>query len=92
MAKQTINPGASANDGTGDQLRTAFIKVNDNFDEIYAGIAPVARVTAPPTAKGLTGDTAGMVALDAGFIYVCHTTWTDGVADIWSRATVATWA
>jgi len=35
MAKQTINIGASVNDGTGDPLRTAFDKVNDNFDEVY---------------------------------------------------------
>jgi len=35
MAKQTINLGTSANDGTGDPLRTAFDKINDNFDEIY---------------------------------------------------------
>ena len=35
MAQQTINIGATANDGTGDQLRTAFDKVNDNFNEIY---------------------------------------------------------
>ena len=35
MAQQTINIGATANDGTGDQLRTAFDKVNDNFVEIY---------------------------------------------------------
>ena len=35
MAQQTINIGAVANDGTGDQLRTAFDKVNDNFVEIY---------------------------------------------------------
>lgn len=27
----TINVGTTANDGTGDDLRTAFIKVNDNF-------------------------------------------------------------
>jgi len=35
MAKQTINIGTTANDGTGDPLRTAFDKTNDNFDEIY---------------------------------------------------------
>ena len=35
MAKQTINIGSSANDGTGDPLRTAFDKINDNFDELY---------------------------------------------------------
>ena len=36
MAKQTINIGSSANDGSGDPLRTAFDKVNDNFGELYA--------------------------------------------------------
>jgi hypothetical protein len=34
MTILTINIGSSANDGTGDQLRTAFDKVNDNFDEL----------------------------------------------------------
>jgi len=36
MPKQTINIGSSANDGTGDPLRTAFDKINDNFDELYS--------------------------------------------------------
>ena len=35
MAKQTVNIGTTANDGTGDQLRNAFDKLNDNFDEVY---------------------------------------------------------
>ena len=35
MAKQSIGIGSAANDGTGDPLRTAFDKINDNFDEIY---------------------------------------------------------
>lgn len=38
MAQQTISLGTSPNDGTGDQLRTAFGKVNGNFDELYAAI------------------------------------------------------
>src|SRR6478609_372301 len=41
MAKQTVNIGASANDGTGDPLRTAFDKLNDNFDELYLNSANV---------------------------------------------------
>lgn len=36
MAKQVIGIGAAPNDGTGDALRTAFGKVNDNFTELYA--------------------------------------------------------
>ena len=35
MAKRTVNIGSTANDGTGDQLRTAFDKLNQNNDEIY---------------------------------------------------------
>lgn len=36
MAKQLVGIGTTANDGTGDPLRTAFDKVNDNFNEVYA--------------------------------------------------------
>ena len=35
MAKTAINVGSSANDGTGDPLRTAMQSTNSNFDEIY---------------------------------------------------------
>lgn len=35
MSKQTINIGAVPNDGTGDTVRTAFTKANDNFTECY---------------------------------------------------------
>ena len=38
MAKQTVNIGSSANDRTGDNLRTAFNKLNTNFDEIYLSV------------------------------------------------------
>ena len=34
MAIQTINIGTIANDGTGDDLRTAFDKANSNFSEL----------------------------------------------------------
>lgn len=35
MAKQIINVGTTANDRTGDPLRTAFTKTNANFTELY---------------------------------------------------------
>ena len=35
MAKQSINRGTAANDGTGDNLRAGAQKVNNNFDELY---------------------------------------------------------
>lgn len=36
MAQQVINIGGTANDGTGDPLRTSFTKCNQNFAELYA--------------------------------------------------------
>ena len=38
MAKNVINRGTTPNDGTGDNLRTGALKVNQNFDEIYTAI------------------------------------------------------
>ena len=35
MTKQTIFTGTVGNDGTGDTLRIAFTKVNENFTELY---------------------------------------------------------
>ena len=35
MAQQNLNTGTSANDGTGDSLRAAMVKIQSNFDEIY---------------------------------------------------------
>lgn len=36
MAQQTINVGTTPNDGSGDPLRTAFEKCNNNFTELYS--------------------------------------------------------
>lgn len=58
MAKQTINIGTTANDGTGDPLRTAFDKVNDNFTELYnddAGDVGSIEATAPIERDSATG-------------------------------------
>ena len=47
MAKQTINIGSTANDGTGDPLRTAFQKINDNFAELYGDDSSADTFTSP---------------------------------------------
>ena len=76
MAYQAIGIGSSANDGTGDDLRTAGDKVNDNFVEIYtllgtgtalsSGISATASVvtlTAPLIATSLNPASANGAAL-----------------------------
>ena len=40
---QTINIGNVVNDGLGDDLRTAFQKVNANFNDLYTSLTPTAR-------------------------------------------------
>jgi uncharacterized coiled-coil protein SlyX len=38
MAQQEIDVGTSASDGTGDPLREAFTKINENFTELYSTV------------------------------------------------------
>lgn len=38
---QTVNIGSTANDGTGDNLRTAFTKVNTNFGEVSDSLTTI---------------------------------------------------
>lgn len=49
MTLQVINVGSVANDGTGDVWRTAWIKTNTNFDQLFNG--PM--VMGPPAASGI---------------------------------------
>lgn len=50
MSQQTIGVGTAANDGTGDTVRSAAVKTNSNFTELYASAAkPLVHDTA---AKG----------------------------------------
>ena len=45
MALQTIGIGSVADDGTGDTLRTAGDKINDNFNEIYTTLGDGSTLT-----------------------------------------------
>jgi hypothetical protein len=70
MAKQTINIGTSANDGTGDPLRDAMDKTNDNFTELYNGAGGVAD-GAVTTAK-LADDAVDSAKITDGAIDTVH--------------------
>lgn len=128
MTQQVINIGSSANDGTGDPLRQAFDKINDNFSELYArgaagsnfdlsdndieainsngGINLIPNGTGKVVVEddsvtvaisktiansvGSAGDTAGMVAWNSSYIYVCTADY-DGSTAIWRRASIGSW-
>ena len=69
MAYQSVDIGSVADDGTGDNLRVAIDKINDNFQEIYtligdessltSGISATATVVTltAPTISGVVGGT-----------------------------------
>lgn len=69
MPQQVINVGAAPNDGTGDTLRDAYIKCNDNFTELYSsgGLGTVTSVAlATPSFLNVSGSpvtTAGTITL-----------------------------
>lgn len=52
MTIQTINLGSYANDGTGDDLRTAFQKVNENFSAI-SSVVTIANAANIGTGTGI---------------------------------------
>tara|TARA_R110002020_G_C16284813_1_gene772036 strand:- start:1299 stop:2069 length:771 start_codon:yes stop_codon:yes gene_type:complete len=71
MAKQTINIGTDPNDGTGDLIRNAFDKCNDNFTELYtddAGDVGSITATAPIERDSATGAVTISLA-DAGVTF-----------------------
>ena len=87
MTQQLINVGGTPNDGTGDPLRSAFTKANENFSELYSKI----RGTVPGSSVGSDGDAAGTIAYDENYIYVCFADY-DGSTSIWTRAALSTWS
>src|SRR6056297_2069724 len=78
MAREIINVGAEEDDGTGEPLRNAWIKVNNMTSEIYTtfgdgstlssagGVVPVeddgSEIVAAPSALNFTG--AGVTVTD----------------------------
>ena len=64
MAKQHINTGVTADDGTGDTLRQAGIKINSNFDELYAALASAQSINSIVAGNGISVENnAGVVTI-----------------------------
>ena len=57
MAKQTINIGSSANDGTGTTVRAGGDLINDNFNEIYTELGNGSALASASKTQTLTNKT-----------------------------------
>jgi hypothetical protein len=80
MAREVINVGAAPNDGQGDPIRTAYIKTNNNFAELYSAV----QLVPPPTLLGSAGNKAGMIAYSPTAFYYCFQDY-DGSSEIWGE-------
>jgi hypothetical protein len=96
----SINVGTSINDGTGDSLRNAFIKVNQNFANISDTGVNTGNISCQGTIEILgnlilqepsvpatsnAAGAAGQITWDSNYIYICVAT------NTWKRASLATW-
>lgn len=54
MSQEIINVGALPNDGTGDPLRTAFTKINNNFTNLFSTASQI-------NIANTTGSTSGQI-------------------------------
>ena len=55
MPRKAINIGVTANDGTGDSLRAASSKINDNFTELYSTIDSMSPYSLPVSTAVVLG-------------------------------------
>jgi len=87
MAYQALGLGSSANDGTGDDLRTGGDKINDNFVEIYTklgtGTALTSGISADATHVTLTSPKINQIEFEGSTADAHETTLavTDPTAD-----------
>lgn len=70
MPRKVIEVGVEGNDGTGDGIREAFIKSNDNFQELYA-------ISGGQFTSSLA-DPTGYVQFDNGTLFAWGSGTTDG--------------
>ena len=68
MPKKVINIGVEGNDATGDSIRDAFSKTNENFSELYAvfGQGGTIRFTALSDTPDTLGSNKIPVSNDSG--------------------------
>jgi hypothetical protein len=87
MAKQNINTGTAELAGDGESIRSAFAKINSNFDELYSN--NIALTTATTTTAGVvkigTGisiSNSGTISVNTGTAYVLTTATTSTLGGV----------
>lgn len=72
MTQQNINVGTNPNDGTGDPIRTAMIKVQNNFSDLYTNYVSNAQLTANLanylTSSGLAANVLTLTVNNTNFV------------------------
>jgi hypothetical protein len=63
--QQVVNVGTQANDATGDLLRDAFTKINNNFAVFFTGNFPTAQMTVGPPPSGVALTVNGIAGQSA---------------------------
>ena len=77
MTAQVIDVGTDANDGTGDDLRTAFEKVNTNFAATFNNLSVAGYIQFPSyttiqkNALSVSATSAGIVIFDTDLGKLC---------------------
>lgn len=96
MAQQTIDIGTSPNDGSGDTLRDAMEKVNDNFTEVYnlheskVGFLDYADLATQTTPISVTGGAAAVsIPNDAAGAFTNTSFPPTGITEIWDSTAQA---
>lgn len=69
MAQQIINTGTTDNDGTGDELKSALDKANDNFTELYDSLV-VAKQVIVTQKSDFPDPVAGVISLASDTQYL----------------------
>ena len=69
MPQEIINIGTSANDKTGDTLRSAFEKANNNFTELYPLASGADNVVVVNSINDFPAESGGVITLEDNKVY-----------------------
>lgn len=73
MAKQGISTGTTPNDGSGDSLLAAAVKINSNFNEIYTTFGNGTNLSLPSYAESSGISSISTYAVNAGIATLANT-------------------